>query len=165
MRFHAFICQVLKKGWIPYNVSANKITRYPKMQSQYKIAVIDENNEIIKIYTKKEYDEFIIKGYKKHQPVVESLSIPNESTVYNESAPAKTNTVTVEPTEIAGKMLQENFVKPFQGFAVMLVLILIAITLGSIVYKQKSGRRPSKEALNLFWAIGVIAAFYFLFLK
>lgn len=163
MRFHAFICQVLKKGWIPYNVSANKITRYPKMQSQYKIAVIDENNEIIKIYTKKEYDEFIIKSYKKHQPVVESLSIPNESTVYNESAPAKTNTV-VNPNQTPAEMLQKQTYK-FQGIAVILVLAMVVVLLGNAVYKSSTGNNLSGEFIKFFIASCIGLGFYFLFLK
>lgn len=83
MRFHAFICQVLKIGWIPYNISANKTIRYPKMQSQYKIAVIDENNEIVKIYPQSEYNALIIEQYKGQPQSLNDLTIEqaNQTTV------------------------------------------------------------------------------------
>lgn len=132
------------------------------MQSQYKIAVIDENNEIIKIYTKKEYDSFILKSYERQQLTVSSIPIPHEKIVYNEliASNPKTQSVDISPA----KMLQNDTYK-FQGIAVILVLAMITMLLGNAVYKSSTGKDLSGEFVKFFIVLCVGLAFYFLFLK
>lgn len=117
------------------------------------IAII-RDDKIIKVMPKSEYDNEVILNHQ----------FLNQQPIYVEPH-TEIKAVTVASSEpVLSETLQTKMVEPFQKFALLLVIglaVFIAVVFG---YKKVTGRRPSREAMNLLQVI-IVAMAFFAFVK
>lgn len=111
------------------------------------IAII-QNDKIIKILPREQYDQEVIAAYQ-----IQTVAKP----IHVETTTA---TVQDETFNSFSDAMQKKVVEPFHMLAIMMGSVFIILICGAIIYKHVTGKKLNRHVLDFFKVIMLIGVFF-----